>query len=54
MNKKLNKYEKDDKKIIETNSFKEDSGLTTKDVGIIFCVLIIGLILFSILFKYIF
>lgn len=54
MSKKLNKYEKDDKKIIETNSFKEDSGLSTKDVGIIFLVLVIGIILFSIIFKFIF
>ncbi|MGI5948937.1 hypothetical protein [Peptoniphilus sp.] len=51
---KTNKYEEDDKKIIESNSFKDDSNLSTKDVAIVFGVLVIGLILFSMLFKFIF
>lgn len=43
----------DDKRIIENNSF-EDNSLSVREKGVVFGFVVIGIILFSILFKYIF
>lgn len=51
---KNDKFKDDEKKLIEGNSFDDKSDFSTTDIGIIFAVLVVGIILFSFLFKFIF
>lgn len=50
---KEDKFKEDDRKLIEGNTFDDKSDFSTTDIGITFAVLVVGIILFSFLFKYI-
>ena len=50
---KEDKFKEDDRKLIEGNTFDDKSDFSTTDIGIVFGILVVGIILFSFLFKYI-